>query len=98
METQTDSLQSKRENKSPEKDHRIKLLRNLPVSLIWGRHDRANNLEIAETASKQYGWPLHVIDEARDDPKLEQPEAFTEALFRVINAKPTQVNVNKKDH
>lgn len=51
-----------------------------PTTLIWGRHDRALRLEIAEEASDRYGWPLHVIDQARDDPKLERPQAFLEAL------------------
>lgn len=52
----------------------------LPTTLIWGRHDRALRLEIAREASARYGWPLHVIEETRDDPKLERPEAFLEAL------------------
>lgn len=52
----------------------------VPTTLIWGRHDRALRLEIAEEASARYGWPLHVIDDARDDPKLERPGAFMEAL------------------
>ena len=51
-----------------------------PTTLIWGRHDRANKLAIAERASERHGWPLHVIDEARDDPKLERPEAVVRAL------------------
>ena len=55
-----------------------------PVSLIWGRHDRANKLKIAEEASKRYEWPLFVIDKAGDDPKMEQPEAFLEALFKLL--------------
>ena len=55
-----------------------------PVSLIWGRHDRANKLKIAEEASKRYEWPLIVIDNAGDDPKMEQPEAFLEALFKLL--------------
>jgi pimeloyl-ACP methyl ester carboxylesterase len=52
----------------------------VPTDLIWGRHDRAVKLRIAEAASTRYGWPLHVIESAADDPKLEQPEAFLEAL------------------
>lgn len=53
---------------------------SVPTTLVWGRHDRALRLEIAEEARDRYGWPLHVIDDARDDPKLERPEAFMEAL------------------
>lgn len=53
---------------------------DIPTTLIWGRHDRAMRLHVAEAASDRYGWPLHVIEEARDDPKLERPEAFLRAL------------------
>jgi pimeloyl-ACP methyl ester carboxylesterase len=50
------------------------------TTLIWGRHDLATDLRVAEAASSRYGWPLHVIDDAADDPPLEQPEAFLRAL------------------
>lgn len=56
----------------------------VPTSLIWGRDDRAIRLGVAEAASDRYGWPLYVIDNAGDDPKLEQPEAFLEALYEVF--------------
>ena len=52
----------------------------IPTTLIWGRHDVGMPLEIAEIASTRYGWPLHVIDDARDDPAIEQPGAFLRAL------------------
>lgn len=52
----------------------------VPTTLIWGRDDRAIRLGIAEDASDRYGWPLRVIDGAGDDPKLERPEAFLEAV------------------
>lgn len=51
-----------------------------PVTLIWGRHDLATPLAVAEAASARYGWPLQVIENAGDDPPLEQPEAFVRAL------------------
>lgn len=57
---------------------------DVPTALIWGRHDKANKLKIAETASKKYGWPLHIIEEARDDPKLERPEAVVQALRSIL--------------
>lgn len=57
----------------------------VPTALIWGRHDKANKLKIAEAASKSFGWPLHVIEDSRDDPKLERPEAFVHALNSVFN-------------
>lgn len=57
---------------------------DVPTTLIWGRHDKALKLKIAEAASKRFGWGLHVIEEARDDPKLEQPERFVHALYRAF--------------
>jgi FAD/FMN-containing dehydrogenase/pimeloyl-ACP methyl ester carboxylesterase len=50
------------------------------TALIWGRHDLATPLAVAETASARYGWPLHVIEDCADDPPIEQPEAFVRAL------------------
>jgi pimeloyl-ACP methyl ester carboxylesterase len=52
----------------------------VPTSLIWGRHDLATPLPVAEAASARYGWSLRVIENAADDPPLEQPEAFLQAL------------------
>jgi pimeloyl-ACP methyl ester carboxylesterase len=52
----------------------------IPTTLIWGRHDLGTRLEIAESASARYGWPLHVIENAADDPAIEQSEAFLHAL------------------
>jgi pimeloyl-ACP methyl ester carboxylesterase len=53
---------------------------SVPTTLIWGRHDLATDLAVAEQASARHGWPLHVIEEAGDDPAVEQPEAFVRAL------------------
>jgi pimeloyl-ACP methyl ester carboxylesterase len=52
----------------------------VPTTLIWGRHDLQVRLRVAEAASARYGWPLHVIEDAADDPAVEQPEAFLDAL------------------
>src|SRR5947207_15877751 len=52
----------------------------VPTSLIWGRHDPVNRLPVAEAASERYGWPLEVIEEAGDDPPLEQPQTLLRAL------------------
>jgi len=57
----------------------------VPTHLIWGRHDLATPLQIAEAASGRYGWPLHVIEDAGDDPPLEQPAAFLAALRTVMD-------------
>jgi pimeloyl-ACP methyl ester carboxylesterase len=53
---------------------------NVATSLIWGRHDLQVSLQVAEAAAARFGWPLHVVDGAGDDPALEQPEAFLAAL------------------
>src|SRR5215217_7727461 len=52
----------------------------VPTTLLWGRHDLQTRLSVAEAASARYGWPLHVIEGARDDPFFEQPEAALHAL------------------
>ncbi len=49
--------------------------------LIWGRNDRATPLAVAEAASRKYGWPLRVIDDAADDPTIDQPQAFVAAVL-----------------
>ena len=61
---------------------------NVPTTLIWGRHDLATPVQIAEAAAARYGWPLHMIEDAGDDPPLEQPAAFLAAL-RVAIGTPT---------
>jgi pimeloyl-ACP methyl ester carboxylesterase len=58
----------------------------VPTTLIWGRHDRGVRLNVAEVASERYGWPLHVIEDARDDPAIEQPQAFLEALRTALDS------------
>jgi pimeloyl-ACP methyl ester carboxylesterase len=52
----------------------------VPTTLIHGRHDLQVRLRVAEAAAARYGWPLHVIEGARDDAAFEQPEAFLDAL------------------
>ncbi|CAN7766870.1 alpha/beta fold hydrolase [Variovorax sp. LjRoot290] len=52
----------------------------VPTTLIWGRYDRVTGLPVAEASSARYGWPLHVIEDADDDPAIEQPEAFVRAV------------------
>ncbi|NEE03574.1 alpha/beta fold hydrolase [Phytoactinopolyspora halotolerans] len=53
---------------------------DVPTTLIHGRHGLQVRLHTAEDASARYGWPLHVIEECRDDPAVEQPQAFLTAL------------------
>lgn len=56
-----------------------------PVTLVWGRHDRATPFAVAEAASKRYGWPLHIIEGANDDPPVERPEALVLVLRDVLS-------------
>jgi pimeloyl-ACP methyl ester carboxylesterase len=62
----------------------------VPTTLIWGRHDRATPLSIAEDASRRFGWDLRVIEDAADDPSLEQPEAFMTALQAALRPSKVQ--------
>lgn len=56
----------------------------VPTCLIWGRHDRATPLSVAEEASARLSWPLHVIDNCNDDPPVEQPAALVSALYAAL--------------
>ncbi len=58
-----------------------------PTTLIWGRHDRATPLSVAEAASARFGWPLQVIENCADDPPVEQPRALLHVL-RAVLAQP----------
>jgi pimeloyl-ACP methyl ester carboxylesterase len=53
---------------------------SVPTSLVWGRHDRQTPVTVAEKAGSRYGWPLHIIEGAADDPAFEQPDALVKAL------------------
>ena len=59
---------------------------DVPTTLIWGRDDRANRWRVAELASARYGWPLHVIDRAADDPARDRPDEFLQALRSALAA------------
>jgi pimeloyl-ACP methyl ester carboxylesterase len=56
----------------------------IPVALIWGRHDRVNNIKHAERASAEFGWPLYAIENAGHVPFVEQPAAFGAALTEIL--------------
>ncbi len=59
---------------------------SVPTTLIWGRHDHQTPLRAAEAASARYGWPLHLIDNAADDPAFERPEMFLHALRAALQS------------
>lgn len=52
----------------------------IPTALVWGRHNRAIPLGIAETASARYNWPLRVIEDSAADSPIEQPESLMAAI------------------
>jgi pimeloyl-ACP methyl ester carboxylesterase len=52
----------------------------VPTSLIWGRQDHQVPAAVAEAASVRHGWPLRLIEGAGDDPPMERPAAFLDAL------------------
>ena len=56
----------------------------VPTTLIWGRYDLQVLLRTAQTVSARRGWPLHVIDDAGDDPAMEQPRTFLRALHAAL--------------
>lgn len=58
----------------------------VPVALIWGRHDRVMPLRYAERVNKRLGWPLHVIDDAGHIAMAEQPAKFGHALQAVLES------------
>jgi pimeloyl-ACP methyl ester carboxylesterase len=64
----------------------------VPVSMIWGRHDLQNRLAVAEAAAARFGWPLEVIEDVRDDPCWERPDAAVAAL-RAALARPVRRHV-----
>jgi pimeloyl-ACP methyl ester carboxylesterase len=63
---------------------------SVPTTLIWGRHNLGIRLRVGEAASARYGWPLHVIENAADDPPIEQPEAFLRALHTTLGTTTTR--------
>jgi pimeloyl-ACP methyl ester carboxylesterase len=58
---------------------------SVPTTMIWGRHDLQVPLSVAEKAAHRLGWPLHIIEDAGDDPAIEQPAAFTAALRTALS-------------
>jgi pimeloyl-ACP methyl ester carboxylesterase len=65
--------------------HPIVLARvSVPTTLLWGKEDTVVPLSVAETASERYGWPLHVIEQAGNEPAIEAPGAFVRALHAAL--------------
>ena len=56
-----------------------------PTTLVHGRGGLQVPLEAARTAARRHGWPLHVIEDARDDPAAEQPARFLAVLRAALD-------------
>lgn len=67
----------------------------VPTTLIWGRHDCATPLSVAEEASGRFGWPLHVIENCNDDPPIEQPDALLRTLSVALDCLDQQAPQRK---
>ena len=57
----------------------------VPTTLIWGRHNLATRAPVAEAVSARYGWRLLVVENAGDDPPMEQPKEFLKALSAALS-------------
>jgi FAD/FMN-containing dehydrogenase/pimeloyl-ACP methyl ester carboxylesterase len=62
---------------------------SVPTTLIWGRHDLATPLRTAEAVGARHGWRMRVIENAGDDPPMEQPETFANALSTALGTART---------
>jgi 2-hydroxymuconate-semialdehyde hydrolase len=56
---------------------------DIPVTLLWGRHDRMVPLAVGEAAAARYDWPLRVVEDAAHAPHIERPDAFVDALTAI---------------
>lgn len=59
----------------------------VPTSLVWGRRDSVVPLSVGAAASSRYGWPLHVLERTGNEPALEAPDAFLQALDVALGAR-----------
>jgi pimeloyl-ACP methyl ester carboxylesterase len=66
---------------APERLDRI----DVPTSLIWGREDIAIPVRVGEAAAARHGWPLRIVDDAGDDPPLDQPAIFLDELRAMLD-------------
>jgi pimeloyl-ACP methyl ester carboxylesterase len=52
----------------------------VPTSMIWGAHDSIVPVAVGTQASSRFGWPLHVLPHAGNEPALELPDEFVRVL------------------
>jgi pimeloyl-ACP methyl ester carboxylesterase len=60
----------------------------VPTSLIWGAHDSIIPLAVGQQASARFGWPLHVLENAGNEPALEIPDEILRALRTAMAEEP----------
>ena len=54
----------------------------VPTRLVWGTKDTIVPIAVGRRAAERHGWPLHVLDGVGNEPALEAPAAFVEAVLR----------------
>jgi pimeloyl-ACP methyl ester carboxylesterase len=69
----------------------------VPTTLVWGRHDRAIPLKVAETASARFGWPLVILEDSADDPPMAEPEALARAINGGAAFRPNSPREARRD-
>jgi pimeloyl-ACP methyl ester carboxylesterase len=63
---------------------------SVPTTLIWGPAQPRDSAAGRRSGERPHGWPLHVIENAADDPPIEQPEAFLRALHTTLGTTTTR--------
>ncbi len=63
---------------------------DVPVTLLWGLHDRMVPLSVGQAAAVDHGWPLHVIDGAAHAPQIETPQEFVATLAALGGEHPAR--------
>lgn len=64
----------------------------VPTALLWGRADRMVPIAVAEQASADAGWPLHVVEGAAHVPHMEQPDDFVRTLVDAMTPSGNRPN------
>ena len=54
----------------------------VPTRLVWGTKDTIVPVAVGRRAAERYGWPMHVLEGVGNEPALEAPAAFVEAVLR----------------
>jgi len=52
----------------------------VPTTLVWGRADAIVPVSVGEAAAARFGWPIRILDNAGNEPAIEDPDAFVAAV------------------